>query len=375
MAAAIEAPASITAEGPTSHTQNQADTHPANTFGYTRAEQIDALHKLREPFLPTEIRYRPRVWCKACRNAGWKGCQQHPVDKCGKCKQKMPRSGHIDLAYVGHAEATNRLLNVDPFWDWEPLTVDERGLPQFDGYRGLWIRLTVCGMTRLGYGHAGDKTGGDALKEVIGDAIRNAGMRFGMALDLWTSSDLEIVESGGASLDEAGPGSEPGAKSGDEQPAADLLAKSAPRQQAAQQASPPAATAPAAPARDFLAEAREAPTEGAVRGLYDEAKAAKVMPAYLAQIAQVGQSKPAGPDPIDNLIGQMQRGWDDPMELTKVSAEAARRNQLLRQVDGPVSGTVVQFGEMVTARIAELKAQALKAEQHAHTETRERSAA
>ncbi|WP_228994329.1 hypothetical protein [Streptomyces sp. DH8] len=202
MATATEAPASVTAEGPTSHTQNQADTRPANTFGYTRAEQIEALHKLREPFLPTEIRYLPRVWCKACKNAGWKGCEQHPVDKCGKCKQKMPRNGHIDLAYVGHAEATNRLLNVDPFWDWEPLTVDERGLPQFDGYRGLWIRLTVCGMSRLGYGHAGDKTGGDALKEVIGDAIRNAGMRFGMALDLWTSSDLEIVESGGASLDE-----------------------------------------------------------------------------------------------------------------------------------------------------------------------------
>ena len=36
------------------------------------------------------------------------------------------------------------------------------------------------------------------MKEVIGDAIRNAGMRFGMALDLWTSSDLEIIESGGA---------------------------------------------------------------------------------------------------------------------------------------------------------------------------------
>jgi hypothetical protein len=114
----------------------------------------------------------------------------------------MPNGGHIDLAYVGHAEATNRLLNVDPFWDWEPLTVDERGLPQVDGYRGLWIRLTVCGMSRLGYGHAGDKTGGDAVKEVIGDAIRNAGMRFGMALDLWTSSDLEIIESGGASLEQ-----------------------------------------------------------------------------------------------------------------------------------------------------------------------------
>ncbi|MGW2724771.1 hypothetical protein [Streptomyces sp. NPDC001492] len=201
MANATEAPAGTMAEGPTSHTPNQA-VRPANTFGYTREQQIEALHKLREPFAPAEIRYLPRVWCKACKNAGWNGCQNHPVSKCGKCKQKMPNGGHIDLAYVGHAEATNRLLNVDPFWDWEPLTVDERGLPQADGYKGLWIRLTVCGMTRLGYGHAGDKTGGDAIKEVIGDAIRNAGMRFGMALDLWTTSDLEIIESGGASLEQ-----------------------------------------------------------------------------------------------------------------------------------------------------------------------------
>lgn len=204
MADAIEAPASTTAEGTTQHTQNQATGRPTNTFGYTRAEQIEALHKLREQFVDSEIRYLPRVWCKPCKNAGWNGCKDHPVSKCRKCNQKMPNGGHIDLAFVGHAEATNRLLNVDPFWDWEPLTVDERGLPQFDGYRGLWIRLTVCGMTRLGYGHAGDKTGGDALKEVIGDAIRNAGMRFGMALDLWTSSDLQIIESGSDGTDSSG---------------------------------------------------------------------------------------------------------------------------------------------------------------------------
>ncbi|MEU9761829.1 hypothetical protein AB0D98_19195 [Streptomyces sp. NPDC047987] len=175
MATANEAPASSMAAGRTSHTQNQADQRPAGTFGYTRAEQIEALHKLREPFLPTEIRHLPRVWCQACKNSRGQGCQKHTIVKCEKCNQKMPRNGHIDLAYVGHAEATNRLLNVDPFWDWEPLTVDERGLPQVDGYRGLWIRLTVCGMSRLGYGHAGDKTGGDAVKETIGDAIRNAG--------------------------------------------------------------------------------------------------------------------------------------------------------------------------------------------------------
>jgi hypothetical protein len=193
MATATQAAAS--AGGPTSHTLFQAE-RPSNTFGYTRAEQIDALRKLREPFAPQEVRHLPRVWCGACKNSRGQGCQKHRITKCGKCKQKMPDGGHIDLAYVGHAEATNRLLNVDPFWDWEPLTVDERGLPQVDGYRGLWIRLTVCGMSRLGYGHAGDKTGGDAVKEVIGDAIRNAGMRFGMALDLWTTSDLEIIESG-----------------------------------------------------------------------------------------------------------------------------------------------------------------------------------
>jgi hypothetical protein len=214
MATAIEAPASSTAEGPTSHTQNQASARPANTFGYTRAEQIDALHKLREPFLPTEIRYLPRVWCKACKDSRGQGCKQHTFAPCDKCKQRMPRNGHIDLRFVGHAEATNRLLNVDPFWDWEPLTVDERGLPQFDGYRGLWIRLTVCGMSRLGYGHAGDKTGGDALKEVIGDAIRNAGMRFGMALDLWTSSDLQIIESGNAPSGSEGEANQESSESG-----------------------------------------------------------------------------------------------------------------------------------------------------------------
>lgn len=372
MATATEA--ARNAGGPTSHTQNQADTRPANTFGYSRAEQLEALHRLREPFKPEEIRYLPRVWCKACRDAkGTCNRADHERRQCRKCGQNMT-TAHIDLRFVGHAEATNRLLNVDPFWDWEPMAPDANGLPQYDGNRGMWIRLTVCGMTRLGYGSADGKSGGDAVKEIIGDAIRNAGMRFGMALDLWTSSDLEIVESGGASLDEAGAGSGPSPKSGGEQPAAASMPKPAPRQQTSQQASPPAATAPAAPARDFLAEAREAPTQDAVRNLYDEAKAANVMPAYLAQIAQVGQTKPAGPDPIDQLVAQVQRGWNDPTELTKALAEAGRRNQLLRQVDGP-TGSMVPFGDMVTARIAELKEHARQAEQNAHTETRERSAA
>lgn len=104
--------------------------------------------------------------------------------KCKVCGG-MHHKNAVHLDYVGHAAATDRLLDTDIEWDWEPFAVDDRGLPAFDDSGGLWIRLTVCGKTRIGYGSADGKTGGDAKKEVIGDAIRNAGMRFGMALDLW----------------------------------------------------------------------------------------------------------------------------------------------------------------------------------------------
>jgi len=94
-----------------------------------------------------------------------------------------PKSG-IRLAYVGHAAVTDRLLAVDPLWNWEPLGVDEHGLPAHDKLGNLWIKLTICGVTRLGIGD------GQSEKEKIGDAIRNAAMRFGVALDLWAKEDL-----------------------------------------------------------------------------------------------------------------------------------------------------------------------------------------
>src|SRR6185312_4603857 len=59
---------------------------------------------------------------------------------------------------------------------------------------GLWIKLTVCGVTRYGYGSADGKSGGDAMKEMIGDALRNAAMRFGAALDLWHKGDLHAED-------------------------------------------------------------------------------------------------------------------------------------------------------------------------------------
>ena len=39
-----------------------------------------------------------------------------------------------------------------------------------------------------------EKSGGDAMKEIIGDALRNAAMRFGAALDLWHKGELHPDE-------------------------------------------------------------------------------------------------------------------------------------------------------------------------------------
>ena len=96
---------------------------------------------------------------------------------------KLPKGGAM-LDYVGHAAVCDRLLAVDPAWFWEPLAFDEQGLPRYDVKGGLWIRLTVLDVTRLGYGDGPDP------KQRIGDAIRNAAMRFGVALDLWAKEDI-----------------------------------------------------------------------------------------------------------------------------------------------------------------------------------------
>lgn len=96
----------------------------------------------------------------------------------------LPKGG-TQLSYVGHAAVTDRLLEVDPEWNWEPFATTEQGLPALDEAGNLWIRLTVNGVTRPGVGD------GKNMKERIGDAIRNAAMRFGVALDLWTKDELE----------------------------------------------------------------------------------------------------------------------------------------------------------------------------------------
>jgi len=103
----------------------------------------------------------------------------------------------VHLTYVGHAGITMRLNNVDPEWTWEPMALTPAGTPLFsDG--GLWIRLTVLGQTRLGFGDPGKSTGANGTKEVIGDALRNAAMRFGVGTYLWSKSvTAQILQAGG----------------------------------------------------------------------------------------------------------------------------------------------------------------------------------
>jgi hypothetical protein len=148
--------------------------------------------KLRDPFKPEQIGKLPKVTCGDCRDRG-KVCSEHKRQKCRTCKAYIS-TAHMHVDFVGHADVTDRLLAVDPQWNWEPLGFDSFGSPAFDGNGGLWIRLTVGEVSRLGYGHADGKKGGDAVKEAIGDAIRNAAMRFGVALDLWRKETTVVAD-------------------------------------------------------------------------------------------------------------------------------------------------------------------------------------
>lgn len=150
------------------------------------APKPTGLELLREPFPANLISKLPK-------QAKWMTDRKDEYRECKECGGwHHPKAVHLD--YVGHAALTSRLLDCDREWNWEPVATSETGAPKLDENGGMWIKLTVCGVTRLGYGHPDGKRGGDAVKEVIGDALRNAAMRFGAALDLWHKGDLHVIE-------------------------------------------------------------------------------------------------------------------------------------------------------------------------------------
>jgi hypothetical protein len=107
---------------------------------------------------------------------------------------KLPKGG-MQLDFVGHADVTKMLIEIDAEWTWEPTAFDANGLPAYRVENGMahmagW--LTILGVRRLGVGSVMHNKP-DLLKELISDFIRNAAMRFGVCLALWTKQEWEDV--------------------------------------------------------------------------------------------------------------------------------------------------------------------------------------
>lgn len=169
------------------------------------------LSALRTHFSANETGKLPKINCPSCAKGN---CGTHKKAWCDTCRAEITTK-HIHIEYVGHADVTARLLDVDPHWTWQPKATDpdpdtlkaavasgnpdvlqavlDNAPPRFErnanGYPvGFWILLTIGGVTRLGYGSV-PASQFDAEKVLIGDALRNAAMRFGVALDLWAKGD------------------------------------------------------------------------------------------------------------------------------------------------------------------------------------------
>lgn len=107
---------------------------------------------------------------------------------------KLPKGG-AQLDFVGHADVTKMLIEIDPMWTWEPVAFDEDGLPAYRVENGMahmsgW--LVINGVRRLGIGSVMHNKP-DLLKELASDFIRNAAMRFGVCLSLWTKQEWEDI--------------------------------------------------------------------------------------------------------------------------------------------------------------------------------------
>lgn len=154
--------------------------------------------RLRAEFPPEHVGLLPRITCPKCSQANGRCCQEHKKAKCNACGNYITER-HMHIDYVGHGAVTDRLIEVDPEWNWEPLAYDQTsGMPTmiYDAKGNpvsFWIKLTLGGVTRLGVGSCPSGQD-DAEKVLIGDALRNAAMRFGVALDLWIKGHAEDDE-------------------------------------------------------------------------------------------------------------------------------------------------------------------------------------
>lgn len=130
-----------------------------------------------------------------------------PAQYLSKLPKKLKNGTILHLDYMEHAQLRAALTAEDPGWTWYPMSFTDDGLPKIkvvNGEANLWIWLTVHGKAQPGVGNAlAGKN--DILKELIGDALRNAAMTFGFALGLWSKHDELISASQPETLLTEGP--------------------------------------------------------------------------------------------------------------------------------------------------------------------------
>ena len=108
---------------------------------------------------------------------------------------KLPKGG-ATLDFVGHADVTKMLIEIDPTWSWEPVAFDADGLPAYrveNGMAHLAGWMTIHGVRRLAIGSV-QHNKPDLLKELASDLIRNGAMRFGVCLALWTKQEWHDID-------------------------------------------------------------------------------------------------------------------------------------------------------------------------------------
>ena len=134
---------------------------------------------------------------------------------------KLPKGG-IQLDFVGHADITRILIEIDPLWSYEPCGWDN-GRPAIhieNGMATMWAYLIVHGKKMLGVGSVrADKQELD--KELVGDFLRNAAMRFGISLALWTKNEWEDLGGHAPAPQKSSPARKPAPK-----PVADIAVTS-----------------------------------------------------------------------------------------------------------------------------------------------------
>lgn len=105
----------------------------------------------------------------------------------------LPKGG-VQLRYLSHIWVRKALQDADPDWYWEPMGYDSDGQPVIERDSqgnpvGFWIWLHLLGTKMPGYGSV-EPGKRDAVKELIGDSLRNASMRL-IGGSLWVKDNAK----------------------------------------------------------------------------------------------------------------------------------------------------------------------------------------